>query len=77
MLYSDCIAVSDYTPLTTSMVFAVDDTDATISVRLVNDDISEVKENFYGTIDSSEASITFSNNQSEVIVKDDEGIRHM
>ena len=67
-------ADGDYTPLTTTLMFDEDDTeDVAIGVRLTNDDVSEVRENFFGVISSDDLAITLLNNQSEVIIKDDEG----
>ena len=72
--YLNVLAGSDYVPLNTHLVFSINDVHATISVQLVNDDISEEREKFFGVIESSELAISLLTNRSEVTIKDDEGI---
>lgn len=63
----------DYEPVQTTVVLSEEVEYSLVSVALVNDDISERRKNFYGTIDTNHTSIAVMNNESEVVIKDDEG----
>ena len=66
-------ATSDYNTTVLSLEFLPTETMSSVVVNILNDDNSEIDEEFVGVIESNNSAITLFADTSIVVIKDDEG----